>query len=191
MADKTPKKRSAVTHEEIVAAYEKLVDEGKQPSVRNITSLVGGSPSTIQSGIAKYKVELEEKSKLSSEANEILLSLGQQLVGLVRRENEKTTSQLKENIAELNETIESLQKEVSDLEHRSAEDRADYRTYLESKEKDLAVATDREERAINDMKASKAEQDKERELRHQAEIKVAALEAELKVLREKSKSQKL
>lgn len=117
MTDKTPKKRSAVTYEEIVVAYEKLTDEGKQPSVRNITTLVGGgSPSTIQSGIAKYKAELEEKSKLSSEANEILLSLGQQLVGLVRRENDKTTKQLKENIAELNETIESLQKEVGDLD---------------------------------------------------------------------------
>jgi vacuolar-type H+-ATPase subunit I/STV1 len=124
MTNSSPKKRSAVTHQEIVAAYEQLVTEGKQPSVRNITAVVGGgSPSTIQSGIAKYQAELEEKRKIPDEAKETLQAFGQQLVGLIRKENENTNSKLKTTIDELNETIASLNDEIEQLEVRSADDR--------------------------------------------------------------------
>jgi uncharacterized small protein (DUF1192 family) len=184
MTKSDSKKRSAVTYNEISAAYDKLLEEGKQPSVRNITAFVGGgSPSTIQAGIAKYKTELEEKSKIPDEAKETLQALGQQLVGLIRKENESTNSKLQTTIDELNQTIASLNDEIEQLEVRSADDREGYRTSIESKEKQLAVASDREQRATDEMKTMQAVLEKERECRHKAEIKIAALEAELKILK--------
>ena len=179
MPNSTHKKRSAVTYQEIVAAYEQLLADGKQPSVRNITTAVGGgSPSTIQAGIARYKAELEEKSKIPDEAKETLQALGQQLVGLIRKENENTNSKLKTTIDEMNETIMSLNNEIDSLEVRAADDRAGYRSSIESKEKQLAVVSDRKQRATDEMQAMRVILEKERENRHQSEIKIAALEAE-------------
>jgi chromosome segregation ATPase len=183
MAYSTHKKRSAVTYQEIVAAYEQLLAEGKLPSVRNIKTIVGGCHSTIKAGIEKYKAELEEKSKIPDEAKETLHALGQQLVGLIRKENESTNSKLQTTIDELNQTIASLNDEIEQLEVRSADDREGYRTSIESKEKQLAVASDREQRATDEMKTMQAVLEKERECRHKAEIKIAALEAELKILK--------
>ena len=186
MPNSTQKKRSAVTYQEIVAAYEQLINEGKQPSVRNITAFVGGgSPSTIQAGIARYKAELEERSKIPDNAKETLQKLGQQLVGLIRKENENTNSKLKTTIDELNQTIASLNEEIEQLEVRASDDREGYRASIKSKEKQLAVASDREQRATDEMQAMRVMLEKEREQRHQAEIKIAALEAELKILKSK------
>ena len=186
MTGSDSKKRSAVTYQEIVTAYEQLLANGKQPSVRNITAEVGGgSPSTIQAGLARYKTELEEKSKIPEEAKETLQALGQQLVGLIRKENENTNSKLKTIIDELNTTIMNLNNEIDSLEVRAADEREGYRTSIESKEKQLAVASDREQRATDEMQAMRAMLEKEREQRHQAEIKIASLEAELKILKSK------
>lgn len=183
MTNSSPKKRSAVTYQEIVAAYEQLINDGMQPSVRNITAVVGGgSPSTIQAGIAKYKAELEGMSKIPDDAKETLQKLGQQLVGLIRKENKNTNSKLKTTIDELNQTIASLNEEIEQLEVRASDDREGYRASIKSKEKQLAVASDREQRATDEMQAMRAMLEKEREQRHQAEIKIAALEAELKIL---------
>jgi hypothetical protein len=77
--------------------------------------------------------------------------------------------------------LEFLYFEIYSLEVRTADDRAGYRASIESKEKQLAVASDREQRATDEMQAMRVMLKKEREQRHQAEIKIAALEAELKI----------
>lgn len=178
-------KRSAVSYEEVAEVCQSLLEQGREPSGRAVHAETGGSLTTIQEFVKRFKAELDKENSVPEAVDAVMQEMGREIVGHIRRENTKQLTVLNDEIDELKEVI----KELKDDKHQLLEEMKKIHAINSDKEKStgeaLAVAIDRAERAEANKEKLETALNSEREKRHSAELRVAALEAELAVINKK------
>jgi len=177
-------KTETVTQQAIFEACQTLIDAGSTPTVRKIADKIGGSYSKLSQGLREWRDQQvlanAATSEVSNELKQALLAefsrITQSLKENLHLQLQEKDQQLKENLSILQEyetKIEALTTHIQSLKTQARETQLHF-------EKQLAAAAAKLDESTKRTANLEQQLNKMREEKHQADIRAAVFETQVK-----------